>query len=201
MGRPDACGFVFSPSITAAAFAFEAPVDVRLQPDTVRKIPTPMKIAFTQKEYARLLEMSYIAMWVAGSHDENSPAARRYAELEQKLLAAAAPMGCADYVDGDPALGEPLSPSQKFDDEDSAPAKAIDAFEDASFWDGLASRLAERDYAREVLKTPLPAGISDGERDEHLMKRVGQLEEKYWAEFEKSGLDNLLVLFGTDRLS
>ena len=30
---------------------------------------------------------------------------------------------------------------------------------------------------------------------------VGELEEKYWAEFEKNGLDNVLVLFGTDRLS
>lgn len=160
-----------------------------------------MKIAFTQKEYARLLEMSHLAMWVAGSHDENSPAARRYAELEQKLLAAATPMGCADYVDGDPDLGEPLFPSQKLEDTDSPTTKAIDAFEDASFWDGLASRLAERDYAREILKTPLPSGMSDDERHTHLAKRVGEMEEKYWAEFEKNGLDNFLVLFGTDRLS
>lgn len=160
-----------------------------------------MKIAFTQKEYARLLEMTYLAMWVAGSHDENSPAARRYAELEQKLLAAATPMGCADYVEGDPESSEPLFPSQKFEDEDAPTTKAIDAFEDASFWDGLASRLAERDYARELLKNPLPESMDDDERHEHLAKRVGQLEEKYWAEFEKSGIDNLLVLLGTDRLS
>ncbi|MGC4072007.1 MAG: hypothetical protein QM760_05730 [Nibricoccus sp.] len=159
-----------------------------------------MKIAFTQKEYARLLEMSYIAMWVAGSHDENSPAARRYAELEQKLLAAATPMGCADYVEGDPEDGQPLFPSRKLE-EDSPATKAIDAFEDASFWDELASRLAERDYARELLKTPLPLNMSDEARHEHLVKRVGELEERYWKEFEKSGLDNFLVLFGTDRLS
>lgn len=159
-----------------------------------------MKIAFTQKEYARLLEMSYIAMWVAGSHDENSPAARRYTELEQKLFAAATPMGCADYVDGSPEDGQPLYPSIKLEEESPA-AKAIDAFEDASFWDELASRLAERDYTREILKTPLPPNMSKEARDDHLIKRVGELEEKYWAEFEKGGLDNLLVLFGTDRLS
>ncbi len=160
-----------------------------------------MKIAFTQKEYARLLEMSYLATWVAASHDENSPAARRYAELEQKLLAAATPMGCADYVDGDPESGEELFPSQKLETEDSPVTKAIDAFEDASFWDGLVERLAERDYAREILKTPLPANMSDDARHEHLARRVGELEEKYWAEFQKSGIDNLLVLFGTDRHS
>jgi hypothetical protein len=160
-----------------------------------------MKIAFTQKEYARLLEMSYLAMWVAGSHDENSPAVRRYAELEQKLLAAATPMGCADYVEGDAEAGEPLYPSQKLEEEDSPATKAIDAFEDANFWDGLAERLAERDYSRELLKTPLPLNMSDDARHEHLAKRVGELEEKYWAEFEKNGIDNLLVLFGTDRHS
>jgi hypothetical protein len=159
-----------------------------------------MKIAFTQKEYARLLEMSYIAMWVAGSHDENSSAARRYAELEQKLLTLATPLGCADYIDGTPEDGQPLFPSRKLE-EDSPASKAIDAFEDASFWDELASRLAERDYARELLKTPLPSDLSNDARHEHLVKRVGELEEKYWAEFEKGGLDNFLVLFGTDRLS
>jgi len=178
-----------------------AHIDLCPPPATVRKNPAPMKIAFTQKEYARLLEMSYIAMWVAGSHNENSAAARRYAELEQKLLAAATPMGCADYVDGDPDAGDPLLPSRKFEEEDSPAAKAIDDFEDASFWDELASRLAERDYARELLKTPLPPNMSDDARHEHLAKRVGELEEKYWAEFEKGGLDNFLVLFGTDRLS
>jgi hypothetical protein len=159
-----------------------------------------MKIAFTQKEYARLLEMSYIATWVAASHDENSPAARRYAELEQKLLAAATPMGCADYVDGSPEDGGELFPSRKLEEESPA-AKAIDAFEEASFWDELASRLAERDYTRELLKTPLPPDTGEEARREHLIKRVGELEEKYWAEFEKNGLDNFLVLFGTDRLS
>jgi hypothetical protein len=158
-----------------------------------------MKIAFTQKEYARLLEMSYIAMWVAGSHDEKSPAARRYAELEQKLLAAATPMGCADYVQGTPEEGEPLFPSSKLED-DSPATKAIESFEDASFWDELASRLAERDYARELLKTPLTETSEDA-RHEHLVRRVGELEEKYWDEFEKNGLDNFLVLFGSDRLS
>ena len=159
-----------------------------------------MKIAFTQKEYARLLEMSYIAMWVAGSHDENSPAARRYAELEQKLLTLATPMGCADYVEGTAEDGHPLYPSRKLEEESPA-TKAIESFEDASFWDELATRLAERDYTRELLKNPLDPGLSEDERHEHLVRRVGELEERYWAEFEKNGLDNLLMLFGTDRLS
>lgn len=159
-----------------------------------------MKIAFTQKEYARLLEMSYIATWVAGAHNEESPAARRYADLEQKLYTLATPMGCADYVDDAGDEGQPLYPSRKLE-EDSPATKAIDEFEDASFWDELASRLAERDYARELLKTPLPANLGDEERHAHLAKRVGDLEERYWKEFEKGGLDNLLILFGTDRLS
>ncbi len=159
-----------------------------------------MKLAFTQKEYARLLEMSYLATWVASSHDANSAAARRYAELEQKLLTAATPMGCADLVEGDPESGEPLLPARKLEEE-PAVVKAIDAFEEAAFWDSLVSRLGERDYAREITKDPLPGSWSDEQCREHMLKRLEELEERYWAEFEKHGIDNLLVLFGSDRLS
>jgi hypothetical protein len=159
-----------------------------------------MKLAFTQKEYARLLEMAYIAGWVASSHDEESAAARRYAELEQKLLAAATPMGCADYVDGARAELGPLLPSRKLEEESPA-RKAIERFEEDTFWDELVSRLAERDYAREILKEPLAAGLTEEERQGHMVKRLNALETRYFEEFEKNGLDNLLILFGTDRLS
>jgi hypothetical protein len=158
-----------------------------------------MKIAFTQKEYARLLEMSHIATWVAGSHDDQNPAARRYANLEQKLLAMATPMGCADYVDADTDDGT-LYPSLKLEEETPA-TQAIDAYDDATFWESLATRLAKRDYTRELLKEPLPKSLSDDERHAHMAKRLDALEERYWGEFEKHGLDNLMVLFGTERLS
>jgi hypothetical protein len=159
-----------------------------------------MKIAFTQKEYARLLEMSYIATWVAGGYNPDSPPSRRYAELEQKLLELATPLGCADYVESPAAPGEPLFPSRKLEEETPA-TKAIEDFEEATFWDQLATRLAERDYTRELLKNPLPEASTDEERTEHLLKRVGELEDRYWAEFEKNGLDNLITLFDTNRLS
>lgn len=159
-----------------------------------------MKIGFTQKEYARLLEMAYIATWVAGAHNPESPAARRYAELEQKLLSLATPMGCADYVEDSGSPTEPLYPSVKLEEETPA-TRAIEDFEETNFWAELASRLAERDYARELLKNPLPENITENERSDLLIKRVGELEKRYWAEFEKSGLDNLLILFGTNRLS
>jgi hypothetical protein len=159
-----------------------------------------MKIHFTQKEYARLLEMSYIATWIAGAHDEDSPAARRYDDLEQKLLALATPLGCADYVDGDQAPGEPIYPSLKLEEESPA-RKAIDDFEEDTFWSELVSRLAERDYMRERLKDPLPADAGEEAMRTDMFRRVGELEERYWAEFEKNGLDNLITLFGTNRLS
>lgn len=159
-----------------------------------------MKLSFTQKEYARLLEMAYLAMWVAGAHHvEETPATRRYVELEKKLLELATPLGCADYVQGDPDGGS-LTPSNRLSDE-PAVRKAIDDFEDATFWDELASRLAERDYAREIQKNPLPANMDDEKRREHLLNRVCEIEERYWAEFEKNGIDNLVTLFGTDKLS
>jgi hypothetical protein len=159
-----------------------------------------MKIHFTQKEYARLLEMSYIATWIAGANDEDSPAARRYADLEQKLYSLAAHLGCGDYVEGDGANGEPLFPSQKLE-EDSHARKAIDAFEDDSFWSELVTRLAERDCRRELMKNPLPGDAGEEAHREHLIRRIEELGERYWAEFEKNGLDNVITLFDTNRLS
>ena len=150
-----------------------------------------MKIAFTQKEYARLLEMSYLAMWVAGSHDENSPAARRYAELEQKLLTAATPMGCADFVekmdDGS------LQPAPKLA-EDERVREIQSEFQNDVFWHELVTRMADRDLAGDQVKRAMETpGVDPAPtRDEQLKK----LEDRYWAEFEKNDLANVVLLRG-----
>jgi hypothetical protein len=160
-----------------------------------------MKISFTPKEYARLLEIVYLAGWITGAHGtEGTSASRRYAELEQKLFALATPLGCADYVEGDPESGGLLLPSAKL--EESEPVrKALDEFTNTSFWEELVARLAERDYARELAKNPLPANTTEDERQAHMANRLKQLEDRYWTEFEKNDLENIVTLFGTDRLS
>ena len=59
-----------------------------------------MKVSFTAKEYARLLELVHLGLWTVSAHQgEETPAYRRYADLEQKLLELATPLGCADLVE------------------------------------------------------------------------------------------------------
>ena len=76
-----------------------------------------MKISITQKEYARLLELAYMGMWVATSLEEGFDDARpgRYEAVYQMLLRNAPNMGCADLVHGDPDSGGAMAESEELE--------------------------------------------------------------------------------------
>ena len=59
-----------------------------------------MKIAFTTKEYARLLELAYLGQAVVdGRMETDEKRSERYEELVQKLLSLAEAHGCADLAE------------------------------------------------------------------------------------------------------
>ena len=61
-----------------------------------------MKVSFNAKEYARLLELVHLGLWVAGSrHEDPATMPERYAAIAQKAFALAEPFGCADLVEAD----------------------------------------------------------------------------------------------------
>ncbi|MDR0353572.1 MAG: hypothetical protein LBI02_09600 [Opitutaceae bacterium] len=160
-----------------------------------------MKISITQKEYARLLELAYMGMWVATSHDEELDDARpgRYEAVYQMLLRNAPNMGCANLVQGDPDSGEPMEESQEL--ENGRADELIEKFENDCFWDELCDRLAERDLERECAREPLSPGMPCEENYDLEMDRMDALSARYRDEFVKHELDNVIVLFGSDRLS
>jgi hypothetical protein len=160
-----------------------------------------MKISITQKEYARLLELAYMGMWVATSREEDFDDARpgRYEAVYQMLLRNAPNMGCAHLVNGDPDSGEPMSESKEL--ENGRADEAIEKFENDCFWDELCDRLAERDLARELLREPPSKEMVLDENLTYEMDRVDALSVRYRDEFVKHDLDNVIVLFGSDRLS
>ena len=101
-----------------------------------------MKVSFTAKEYARILELAYLGLRVASSgSDAPDVLPERYADAAQKLFALATPLGCADLVE-EVAEGE-FQPSEKLESE--ALLEKITRFEEDSFWRELVERLAERD--------------------------------------------------------
>lgn len=150
-----------------------------------------MKVMFTPKEYAKLLELVHLGMHaVAGRQGLETPGAQRYAELEQKLFELATPLGCADLV----TIGSDgrLAPSDKLLD-DQRLQKTQSEYINDTFWHELVTRLADRDLAAEQAKQSLadtggPAIDADA--------RLRQIEDAYWDEFEKNDLANVLLLRG-----
>jgi hypothetical protein len=147
-----------------------------------------MKVSFTQKEYARLLELVHLGLSVAGAQpDDPATMPERYAELAQKVFGLAEPFGCADLVELD--VNGQYFPAEKLT-SGTAREKMEQFFED-TFWGELVMRLAERDLRAELGATKLSDELTDEEA-----ARLKEIEDSYWREFETSGVDHLVVLRG-----
>jgi hypothetical protein len=152
-----------------------------------------MKFTFTQKEYQRLLELAHLGRWVVTAYQgEETAAAKRYHDLDQKLLELAGPLGRADLVEQRP--DGPLQPAPKLADDERIREIQGDFTNDA-FWHELVARLADRDYSTEQAKRALTEtpGVEPPPTPE---ERIKQLEDAYWREFEKNDLANVIVLRG-----
>ena len=101
-----------------------------------------MKVTFTTKEYARILELAYMGLRVASS-DSDTPDSlpERYADAAQKLFALATPFGCADLVEE--VAEDEFQPSEKL--ESGPVLEKLASFTEDAFWRELVERLAERD--------------------------------------------------------
>lgn len=148
-----------------------------------------MKVSFTTKEYARLLELVHLGLTVAGAHpDDPATMPERYGDLAQKVFGLAEVFGCADLVEAD-VNGE-LFPNEKL--TEGAVREKLDTFVDDTFWNELVARLALRDLREE-------AGAEAAEAEElspeHETK-LAELQDAYWREFEQHGVDHLVLLRG-----
>lgn len=147
-----------------------------------------MKVSFTQKEYARLLELAHLGLYVAGSRPED-PATmpERYSAVAQKVFGLGELFGCADLVEVD--VNGQHFPTEKLT---GGPAQEkLDRFIDDMFWGELASRLAERDLRAELDATKLGEELTEDEEE-----RLAALEDTYFREFETKGVDHVVVLRG-----
>ncbi len=151
-----------------------------------------MKISFTAKEYRQLVELAHLGMWVVtGYQGEDTVAAKRYFHLDQRLMEMATELGCADLVekrdDGT------LQPAPKLA-EDERVKELQSEFQNDAFWHELVARLADRDFgveqARRAVETP---GVEPPLSSEEMSKKI---EDRYWEEFEKNDLRNVVVLRG-----
>lgn len=151
-----------------------------------------MKVSFTAKEYRHLLELVHLGMWsVTGYLGEDTPAAKRYYALDQKLLAEAADQGCADLVE----LREDgtMQPSQKLSEDDRV-REIQSEFQNDVFWHELVARMADREQAAAQVKHGIETpGVERPPSSDEQLKKI---EDRYWKEFEKNDLHNLILLRG-----
>ncbi|MDT8305392.1 MAG: hypothetical protein RRC07_05605 [Anaerolineae bacterium] len=163
------------------------------------KKPIPRKeieIRVNREELRRLLHMVYIGTWVMTAHARNDdPRAAPYEELEQRLYAVAARHGFAgetgnpadDLLDYDEEFKQ-YFPTRDFDEGE---ARAfLDEYNDDTFWDELAYRLAERDAVQEAGGLERYAALPVTER----MELTGDFEALYTGEFDENGLDNVRIV-------
>ena len=151
-----------------------------------------MKASFTAKEYRQLLEVVHLGMWVVTSYQgEETAAAKRYFAFDQKLLELATEAGCADLVekheDGS------LQPAPKLSEEERL-REIQNEFQNDMFWHELVTRLADRDLAGDQAKRGLETpGVEPPPSNDERLKKI---ETRYWDEFEKHDLANVVVLRG-----
>lgn len=141
-----------------------------------------MKINFTQKEFEALFDMANLADWMLHAHrveDEKDD----YDSLLQKILSHAKDFGLGDQVQYDEDLKQYFT-TRDYEESDRIEG-VIQTYEEESFWDELALRLATRDLIRRF-----------GEQRYRSMKpeeRVSlqlEREEMYTSEFSRNGLDS-----------
>lgn len=151
-----------------------------------------MKVSFTPKEYRQLLELVHLGMWsVTAYQGEETAAAKRYFDLDQRLLELATAFGCADLVEE--REDKTLQPAPKLAEDDRV-RDIQSEFQNDVFWHELVARLADRDLAgeqaRRSMETP---GVEPPPSREEQLKKI---ETKYWDEFEKHDLTHVVLLRG-----
>lgn len=146
-----------------------------------------MNINFTEKEYRLLLDAVYIADWVMTSHDSDQESMDdQYQMLFQKIYSHAGEMGCAGLVEVEEEANR-YYPSRKYEEESDV-FEWIEEYNAMCFWEELLERFTERDVLAEV-----PPEQRDRLESEEYWRRAVPHEKRYAAEFEKHGIDRLVI--------
>lgn len=142
-----------------------------------------MQIKFTKNELEKLLELLSIADWVLTSMDvEEDERKDDYLKLLQKLYHEAYENGLTKEIEYDEEAKDYFL-SEDWEEETQV-RDFIEEYEDASFWEELTFRLADRDIDRKMNGKP-PKNF-----EEHVAMFT-KIQSKYEEEFEKNRLENL----------
>ncbi len=142
-----------------------------------------MKIELTNKQYRDLIELLFLGNWLANASRtgaEGDERLEKYEEINNYILSYAKQFQADDVVK---AEGNDFFTTMDFE-ESLMPI--IEEYDDYTFWEQIAMRLAKRDLLREI-------GPVSHLNEKHI-ERMYEIEEQYKIEFEKNGLKNLALI-------
>ena len=143
-----------------------------------------MKINFTKNEYRHLLDLIYLGDWIMTADDvEKDKNKKHHEEITQKIYSFAKDFGCEDLIEYNAEFDKY---NETRDCEESEVSQFLASFEENCFWETLISRLAERDFLKE-----LPPGGLNALSLEERFSGIQKHEDKWADEFSKFGIDNL----------
>jgi hypothetical protein len=154
---------------------------------TARKGNPLMKIDLTKEEYRNLIDMLYIANWVMNAFkSETEPEMDKYQQLQQKIYARAQEAGMANLIEFKEEL-QTYYETEEFEEESSC-HEIIDEYDNNQFWDRLVEELTVRDLHAELDARKIKEKDADS-----YFERFSAIQKKYTKEFEKNGLNNLML--------
>jgi hypothetical protein len=140
------------------------------------------KVEFTGEQYLQLIKIVYLGRWMASSHTDEPD--KPLEELEQYIFSHAKAFGHGAYVDFDPNYKKFFASVTLEDEMDPV----IQNYDDFTFWDELAWRMAERDFAQKFDHAQVLCMTND-----EIFRQKNAFADKYFDEFTTNGIDKLLL--------
>lgn len=144
-----------------------------------------VNIELTREQFVTLLELVTLGELAVNSRREENEIDDKYIQLLQHTFSYASGLKLDDIIEFD-KMNNYYRPTERFDEEVILPL--IDEYDDATFWDELQLRLAQRDMLDKHGYDKLMAA-SEVER----LRIEDSFIEKYSKEFAENGLNNLSV--------
>ena len=146
-----------------------------------------MQIEFSKDEFRTFLEVLEIADWILNSHHCETPVEHeKYSEFEQKIFSHAEEFGFDDLIEY-AEDHEQYYPTRNHDDNSNV-MPIVKEFEEDTFWEEIAERMAKRDMFRELGEEKIMSMTH-----EEQFTAFHKYHEKYMDEFEEHDLGRLEV--------
>jgi hypothetical protein len=142
-----------------------------------------MELKLTKKQYETLMKLVYLGNWVVNGYKKEDKVLDTD-HLENYIFAKAGDFGLGNLVFYDEEL-DGYYPASETEDAWMAD---FDEFVNDVYWDELMHRLAERD-----LETRYGRDAVEAMAAEERAKLEQELMDKYFAEFQKNGMNNITL--------